>query len=180
MTPTYDGNGNLTFDGTFTYGYDAENRLTSVTQGRHHGRDLRLRRARPPQVEDRQRHHHALRQPTPQNREVLEYDGTSGAMQRWYAFGSGPNDVLNQMNVAGPRARPFIPDIQGSIIGSLDSSSGTLTKTGYQPYGESGSPRHLPLHRPAHRRRDQRPLRLSRPHVFADAGAVHAGRPDRV
>ena len=33
VTPTYDGNGNLTYDGTFTYGYDAESRLTSVTQG---------------------------------------------------------------------------------------------------------------------------------------------------
>src|SRR5271154_4428792 len=33
VTPTYDGNGNLTFDGTFTYGYDAENRQTSVSQG---------------------------------------------------------------------------------------------------------------------------------------------------
>ncbi len=33
VSPTYDGNGNLTFDGTFTYGYDAESRLTSVTQG---------------------------------------------------------------------------------------------------------------------------------------------------
>ena len=31
VTPTYDGNGNLTFDGVFTYGYDAENRLTSAT-----------------------------------------------------------------------------------------------------------------------------------------------------
>jgi YD repeat-containing protein len=29
-TPTYDGNGNLTFDGTFSFGYDAENRLTSA------------------------------------------------------------------------------------------------------------------------------------------------------
>ena len=27
VTPTYDGNGNLTFDGTLTYGYDAESRL---------------------------------------------------------------------------------------------------------------------------------------------------------
>jgi hypothetical protein len=33
VTPTYDGNGNLTYDGTFTYHYDAESRLTSVTQG---------------------------------------------------------------------------------------------------------------------------------------------------
>ncbi len=30
VSPRYDGNGNLTYDGTFTYCYDAENRLTSV------------------------------------------------------------------------------------------------------------------------------------------------------
>ena len=35
------------------------------------------------------------------NREVLEYKGTSGALQAWYAFGLGPDEVLNQMNVAG-------------------------------------------------------------------------------
>lgn len=33
VTPTYNGNGNLTYDGTFTYGYDAEGRLVSVKQG---------------------------------------------------------------------------------------------------------------------------------------------------
>jgi YD repeat-containing protein len=31
VTPSYDGNGNLTGDGTFTYGYDSENRLTSAS-----------------------------------------------------------------------------------------------------------------------------------------------------
>lgn len=35
-------------------------------------------------------------------------------------------------------ARP-IPDVQGSIIGALDAVSGTLTKTGYQAYGENAS-----------------------------------------
>ena len=30
VTPSYDGNSNLTSDGTFTLGYDAENRLTSA------------------------------------------------------------------------------------------------------------------------------------------------------
>jgi YD repeat-containing protein len=30
-TPTDDANGNVTGDGTFTYGYDAENRLTSAS-----------------------------------------------------------------------------------------------------------------------------------------------------
>jgi hypothetical protein len=34
VTPSYDNNANLTFDGVFTYGYDAENRLTSLTAPR--------------------------------------------------------------------------------------------------------------------------------------------------
>src|SRR5204863_2938208 len=58
---------------------------------------------------------------------------------RWYAFGSGPNEVLSQVNVATSSRATFIPDIQGSVVGSLDSGSGVITKTGYQSYGESGS-----------------------------------------
>ena len=71
------------------------------------------------------------------NRQVLEYDGTSGAVQRWYAFGLGPDEVLNQMNVPSSTRATMIPDIQGSIIGTLDSATAALTKTGYQPYGEN-------------------------------------------
>ena len=33
VTPSYDGNSNLTSDGTFTFGYDAENRLVSGNYG---------------------------------------------------------------------------------------------------------------------------------------------------
>jgi hypothetical protein len=33
------------------------------------------------------------------NREVLEYSGT-GALQTCYAFGLGPDEVLNQMSIA--------------------------------------------------------------------------------
>jgi len=40
--------------------------------------------------------------------------------------------------VAGTRAA-FIPDIQGSVIASLDSSSGALSKVGYLPYGKSAN-----------------------------------------
>jgi RHS repeat-associated protein len=73
------------------------------------------------------------------NREVLEYDGSSGALLRWYAYGLGPNAVLNQMSViAGTRAT-LLPDQLDSIIASFDSSSGALTKFGYQPYGNSAS-----------------------------------------
>jgi RHS repeat-associated protein len=70
---------------------------------------------------------------------VLEYDGASGAILRWYAYGLGSNDVLNQMNVAAATRATFFPDILGSIIGSQDSSSGTLSKIGYVPYGKSAN-----------------------------------------
>ena len=135
VTPSYDGNGNLTFDGTYTYGYDAESRLVSVQQGTttvaSYAFDGQGRRKSKTvggtatiYVNDAD------------GREVLEYNGTSGGLQTWYAYGAGSNEVLNQMNVpAGTRAT-LIPDIQGSIIGAL-ASNGTLAKTGYQAYGEN-------------------------------------------
>jgi RHS repeat-associated protein len=70
------------------------------------------------------------------NREVLEYDGTSGALGRWYAYGIGPDAVLNQMNVGASTRETMIPDVQGSIIGTLDSG-GALSKAGYQAFGEN-------------------------------------------
>src|SRR5204863_54836 len=33
LAPAYDANGNLTGDGTYGYGYDADNRMTSATLG---------------------------------------------------------------------------------------------------------------------------------------------------
>jgi RHS repeat-associated protein len=135
VTPTYDGNGNLTFDGTFTYGYDAENRLISASGAGNtaaYAYDAQGRRKSKTVngtttifVQD------------PQGRALLDYNGASGAIQNWYAFGSGPNDVLNQINVAGSTRATTIPDVQGSVVASLDASSGTLTKAGYQTYGES-------------------------------------------
>ena len=73
------------------------------------------------------------------NREVLEYDGATGAILRWYAYGLGSNDVLNQINVTAGTRATLVPDILGSVIGSMDSSSGTLSKIGYLPYGKSAS-----------------------------------------
>src|SRR5450756_968333 len=84
-SPSYDGNGNLTSDGTFTFGYDAENRLTSANgagntasytydaQGRR--KTKTVNGVTTVFVADAG------------NREVLEYDGGSGAIQRWYAYG---------------------------------------------------------------------------------------------
>jgi RHS repeat-associated protein len=135
VTPTYNANGNLTSDGTFTFGYDAENRLTSAVgagntasytydaQGRR--KTKTVNGTTTVFVTDAG------------NREVLEYDGASGAILRWYAYGLGPNDVLSQINVAAATRATFIPDMLGSVIASVDSSSGALNKIGYLPYGKS-------------------------------------------
>lgn len=137
VTPSYDGNGSLTSDGTFTFGYDAENRLVSASgagntatytfdaQGRR--KTKTVNGTTTVFVTDAD------------NREMLEYDGSSGAIQRWYAYGLGPNAVLNQINVAAASRVTLVPDILGSIIGSLDSGTAGLSKVGYQPYGKSAS-----------------------------------------
>ncbi len=145
VTPTYDGNGNLTYDGSFTYCYDAESRLTAVTSGgtcasptttvatyAYDGQGRRKSKTVGSTT--------TLYVTDADNREVIEYDGAAGAIQRWYAFGLGPDAVLNQMNVPGTATRAtMIPDIQGSIVGTLDSGSGALSKAGYLPYGENAS-----------------------------------------
>ena len=137
VSPTYDANSNLTSDSTFTLGYDAENRLTSASgagntasytynaQGRR--KTKTVNGTTTVFVTDAA------------NREVLEYDGATGAIQRWYAYGLGSNDVLNQMNVVGGTRVTLVPDILGSVIASMDLSSGTLSKIGYLPYGKSAN-----------------------------------------
>jgi RHS repeat-associated protein len=70
------------------------------------------------------------------NREVMEYSGANGQILRWYAYGLGTNDVLNQMNVPANTRATFIPDTQGSTIGTV---AATLTTIGYLPYGKSAS-----------------------------------------
>jgi RHS repeat-associated protein len=135
VTPTYNANGDLTFDGTFTYGYDSESRLISASGSglsAAYAYDARGRRksktvngATTLFVQD------------PQGRALLDYNGAGGAVLDWYAFGAGPNDVLNQIG-ATTRAT-YVPDIQGSIVASLDAASGALTRAGFQPFGESQS-----------------------------------------
>jgi RHS repeat-associated protein len=64
---------------------------------------------------------------------------SSGAILRWYAYGLGSNEVLNQANVVAGTRAALIPDIQGSVIASVDSVSGSLSKIGYLPYGKSAT-----------------------------------------
>lgn len=149
ITPTYDLNGNLNYDGNFTYGYDGGNRLTSVTQGGNpvvsYAYDAQRRRndAQARGSQGRRKLKTVGSTTTVyvtdwDNREVLEYD-TSGHLL-WYVYGSGSNDVLNRMDLVAGTRQTLIPDIQGSFLATLDSGTGMLTPPPrvYLPYGESG------------------------------------------
>jgi RHS repeat-associated protein len=73
------------------------------------------------------------------NRAVLDYDGTSGAILRWYAYALGPNAVLSQMNVAAGTRTMLVPDTLGSIIGTMDSGATAITPFAYKPYGSASA-----------------------------------------
>ncbi|WP_422035639.1 RHS repeat-associated core domain-containing protein [Reyranella sp.] len=138
VTPTYDTNGNLTSDGIHTYGYDAESRLVSASGAGTGGtytfdaqgsrKTVTTGGSTTVFVTDAD------------DREVLEYDGASGAIQRWYAYGLGPNDVLGQMNVPANTRTTYVPDLLGSVVATMTSSTGTLSRFAYRPYGASASP----------------------------------------
>jgi RHS repeat-associated protein len=145
VSPTYDGNGNLTYDGTFTYCYDAESRLTAVLSAGTCASPTTTVASYAYDAQGRRKSKTVGGTTTvyvtdADNREVLEYNGSSGALNYWYAYALGPNAVLNQMSGSGTTRGTLIPDIQGSIIGSLDAASGNLTKFGYQTYSESTGP----------------------------------------
>jgi len=143
-SPTYDNNGNLTFDGTVTYCYDVEGRLTrAITAGTCASPTTTLG-AYAFDAQGRRKSKTAGGTTTitvtdADNREVLEYDGTSGTIQRWYAYGAGSNDVLGQMNVAAGTRTTLVPDIQGSFIASMASNATTFSKAAFLPYGENAA-----------------------------------------
>jgi RHS repeat-associated protein len=132
--------------GNFTYCYDAESRLITAVSGgtcpspittvATYGYDAQGRRKSKTVGSAI-----TITLTDSANHALLDYDGSSGAILRWYAV--GPNDLATQSNVAaGTRTTP-LPDIQGSIVATLDSRSGALTKIGYLAFGES--PAGLPV-----------------------------------
>jgi RHS repeat-associated protein len=143
-SPTYDVNGNLTNDGTYSYCYNTESRLTKILSAGTCASPTTIVASYAYDAQGRRKSKTVASSTTTyvtdaDNREVLEYDGSSGVVNGWYAYAAGPNDVLNRMNVAGSSRQTLIPDIQGSIVATLDASTGARNKTGYQPFGQNPS-----------------------------------------
>jgi RHS repeat-associated protein len=130
-TPTYDTNGNLTGEGTWTYGYDQDNRLRTASKT---GVSATLRYD--PEGRMRQTDF------GPFNIRNLLYDGTdlvsmynaTGNVMHRYVFGPGIDEpiVWYEGPVTGAKTWLFA-DHLGSIVALDGSSTGIKT---YGPYGE--------------------------------------------
>jgi RHS repeat-associated protein len=135
VSPSYDGNGNLTGDGVFAFGYDAESRMTGISGGgvsasyAYDGRGRRKSKTVGATT--------TITITDADDRALLDYDGATGALGHWYTYGPGLDDQLNAMNLQGGTRQTLIPDIQGTVMATLDSSSGTLSKANTLPYGEN-------------------------------------------
>jgi RHS repeat-associated protein len=135
----YDGNGNLTSDGTYTYGYDAENKLVSAsTSG---GTTLTydpLGRL----YQTSSATYGALQRLYDGQHVVAEYNGAGGAMLRRYYWGPGADEPIVQdeggaLNCSGTR---FLhTDDLGSIVATADCWGNQQAVNPYDEYGIIGS-----------------------------------------
>jgi RHS repeat-associated protein len=74
---------------------------------------------------------------------LVDYNGSTGALEAWHVSGLGLDYIVSEEKPASGVRSSLVPDIQGSIIASVDSASGNLTKYGYRPFGlspASGTP----------------------------------------
>jgi RHS repeat-associated protein len=130
---SYDCNGNLTFDGNFTYTYDAENRLLKANNSTVNAKyeyDPLGRRTKK-----------AVSGATPifflsdGTDEIAEYDNSNAVTKR-YIPGPAIDEPIAMETVSGGAKEYFHTDRQGSVV-AMSDGSGALTEGPYtyDPYG---------------------------------------------
>jgi RHS repeat-associated protein len=132
----YDANGNLNWDGSNTYRYDAENRLVSVTGGTNVSLAYdplgRLWQYAGPQSG-------TLRFVYDRDQLTLEYDA-SGNVQRTYGYGPGGDEPLVWYEATSAPMRRFIhSDHQGSAVAVTDEVGNSLAVDKYDDWGVPSS-----------------------------------------
>lgn len=131
---TYDGNKNLTSDGTWTYSYDTENHLLTAVAGA-----VSASYVYDPSGRQAQKTVGAVKT-------RFIYDGVdliatydaAGVLQNRYVYGPGMDEPAIQVTAGGVLSF-FHRDFQGSIV-ALTNNSGVVTnKYTYSPFGESAA-----------------------------------------
>ncbi|MHA7602739.1 RHS repeat-associated core domain-containing protein [Alicycliphilus sp. T452] len=133
---THDANGNLTGDGTWSYGYDENNRLRSASKAGTsatlaYDAEGRLRQSVVAGATlDKAYDGVAL---------VAEYDG-AGAMQSRWVHGPGVDEPIVAYSGATTANKSWLyADHLGSIVATADATGAGTALYGYGPYGESNT-----------------------------------------
>jgi RHS repeat-associated protein len=125
---SHDAKGNITSDGTRSYGYDSENRLSVLGSapyrydalGRFYGAGSPLIVA----YEDEG------------DRQTAERNPSTGATLRRHVFGPGADEPLVWYEGSGTATRRFLhSDERGSIVAATESSGALHTTIRYDEYG---------------------------------------------
>ena len=127
---TYDANGNLTSDGTTSYGYDIENRLVSASNGAVLMYDPtgRLWQTSGTSYGTTQFLYDG-------NALVAEYDGAGNMLKR-YVHGDGDDDPQVQYTGSGVSNPSYLfADHQGSIVAITDANGNVTNVNRYDEYG---------------------------------------------
>jgi len=135
VSQTYNTNGCLTGDGTWTYVFDTLNHLTSATKtgvSASYLYDPASRQGQKNVGGTKTRYIYAGFQ------RIAEYDGTSGSLQNRFVYGPGLDEALIQITAAGVISY-FHHDRMGNIIATADSTGVVTNKYKYSPYGESAA-----------------------------------------
>jgi RHS repeat-associated protein len=137
-TLTYDQNGNLTSDGTWTFAYDAENRLLSATKV---GATVTYTYDALGRRQTKTVNGTLTNYLSAGDEEIAEYDA-NGNMLRRYVPGPGTDQPVAMVTVSGSTntIRFFHADRQGSVVAMADAA-GALVEGPYtyDPYGNSAN-----------------------------------------
>ncbi|QLC24486.1 hypothetical protein HFP57_05255 [Parasphingopyxis algicola] len=145
ITPTYDGRGNLTGDGTHTFSYDSLNRLTAVSDGgvtiASYGYDPLGRLYRVDAADSAQDRRYLW----DGDRIVTRFAGIGGStIAERYVFTPGslgaPVTIYEGSGMATGDRRYVLTDERGSVIALTDGGTGAqLAANSYGPFGAPGT-----------------------------------------
>lgn len=136
ISQSFNANGCLTGDGTWTFGYDTENHLISADDGvtsvaymydpmhRQIQREVDASKTRYVYGFGAQR--------------LADYDGSNDTLQCRYVYGTGLDEVLLRVDNVGAITYMHA-DRLGSIVATSDNSGANTDKYAYGPFGETDS-----------------------------------------
>lgn len=132
-TYSYDGNGNLSSDGTWTYTFDTENHLTAANKtgvSASFVYDPDHRRIQKTVGSTETRYVYSKWQ------RIADYDGSSGDLLNRYVYGDGLDEAIITVSASGTVSYMHA-DRHGSIVAVSNSSGAVANENQYSPFGEN-------------------------------------------